>query len=117
MNDLVQESWEDVVAWNIPLSQFTGVTLSNIQRVYLGFGNRNSPVAGSAGTVYIDQIFLYPSRCVPAINQGGDIGYYEWSNCQCDWYDAATLAGDWLDANTIVTAQSPITSTSSVLQI
>jgi hypothetical protein len=44
--------------WNIDLQAF-GVNLTNVNTITLGFGNRNNPVAGGAGTVYFDDIRLY----------------------------------------------------------
>jgi hypothetical protein len=48
---LATESW---TAWNIPLSNFSGVTFSTIKSMTIGLG------AGTgSGTLYIDDIFLY----------------------------------------------------------
>jgi hypothetical protein len=108
MNDLVQESWEDVIDWNIPLSEFEGVDLSNVQKLFVGFGSRTNPLAGSSGTVYIDGITLYPPRCVGQMNQGGDIGAAELSDCTADGEDILTLAGDWMEGYSgIITAAEP----------
>ncbi len=96
MEDLVQEGWEDAVSWNIPLSDFGGVDLNDIQRIYFGFGDRDNPQAGSAGKIYVDSITLFPPRCVPMNNQGGDIGYYEFSDCTADDEDILALAGGWI---------------------
>jgi len=44
--------------WKIPLSQLTsaGVSATTVKKMYIGVGNRNSPKAGGAGTLYIDDI-------------------------------------------------------------
>jgi len=42
--------------WKIPLNSFTGVNLSKVKKLYLGVGNRASPVQGGVGTLYIDDI-------------------------------------------------------------
>jgi len=42
--------------WQIALSQFGGVTLSRIQTMVIGVGNRAAPAAGGTGIVYIDDI-------------------------------------------------------------
>jgi len=42
--------------WQIPLSGFTGVTLSRVEKVTIGVGNRTSPAAGGKGTIYIDDV-------------------------------------------------------------
>ncbi len=48
--------------WNIDLQAFAdqGVNLSNVNTIALGFGNRNNPQAGGSGTMYFDDIRLYP---------------------------------------------------------
>ena len=48
--------------WNIDLQAFAnqGVNLANVNTIALGFGNRKSPVAGGSGTMYFDDIRLYP---------------------------------------------------------
>jgi len=48
--------------WTIDLQAFAdqGVNLANVNTIALGFGNRNNPRAGGSGTVYFDDIRLYP---------------------------------------------------------
>jgi len=48
--------------WNIPLQAFAdqGVNLANVNTIAIGLGNRNNPVAGGSGTMYFDDIRLYP---------------------------------------------------------
>jgi hypothetical protein len=48
--------------WNIDLQVFAdqGVNLANVNTIALGLGNRNNPVAGGSGTMYFDDIRLYP---------------------------------------------------------
>jgi hypothetical protein len=92
-NDLKEPEWHE---WNIRLSDFTGVDLHSIAKVYIGFGNRGSPPA-SSGTVYFDDIRLYPKRCVASLlPEGfGDID----GDCVVNFYDVNTMVGDWLDAD------------------
>ena len=45
--------------WNIDLQAF-GINLTNVNTITLGFGNRANPVAGGAGSVFFDDIRLYP---------------------------------------------------------
>ncbi len=55
-------SWQ---AWRIPLSQFTsaGVKLTSVKELVIGVGNRTSPTAGGAGTIFIDDIgFGHPAK-------------------------------------------------------
>ncbi|MGE5295325.1 MAG: LamG-like jellyroll fold domain-containing protein [Solirubrobacterales bacterium] len=44
--------------WKIPLSEFTsaGVKATAVESLVIGVGNRASPVAGGAGTVYVDDL-------------------------------------------------------------
>jgi hypothetical protein len=48
--------------WSIPLQAFAdqGVNLANVNTISLGLGNKNNPVAGGSGTMYFDDIRLYP---------------------------------------------------------
>ncbi len=51
--------------WNIDLSApggfaDQGVNLANVNTIALGLGNRNNPLAGGSGTMYFDDIRLYP---------------------------------------------------------
>jgi hypothetical protein len=48
--------------WNIDLQAFAdqGVNLSNVNTISLGLGNKNNPQAGGSGTMYFDDIRLYP---------------------------------------------------------
>jgi hypothetical protein len=51
--------WTD---WNIDLQAFAdqGVNLANVNTIALGLGNKNNPIAGGSGTMYFDDIRLYP---------------------------------------------------------
>jgi hypothetical protein len=48
--------------WNIDLQGFAdqGVNLANVNTIALGLGNKNNPLAGGSGTMYFDDIRLYP---------------------------------------------------------
>jgi len=48
--------------WTIDLQAFTdqGVNLANVDTIALGLGNKNNPLAGGSGTMYFDDIRLYP---------------------------------------------------------
>jgi hypothetical protein len=44
-------------AWKVPLSQFTGVNVAKVKKLYLGVGDHKTPAAGGgAGRIYIDDI-------------------------------------------------------------
>jgi hypothetical protein len=90
-SDLNKPEWHE---WNIELSDFTGVNLHSINKIYVGFGNRGSPPA-SDGTVYFDDIRLYPRRCVASHRPDGDID----GDCIIDFVDVNLMASDWLDAD------------------
>jgi hypothetical protein len=49
--------------WTIDLQAFAdqGVNLANVNTIALGLGNKKNPVAGGSGTMYFDDIRLYPS--------------------------------------------------------
>jgi len=42
--------------WRIPLGEFGDVSLTRIEKMTIGVGNRTSPAAGGTGIVYIDDI-------------------------------------------------------------
>jgi hypothetical protein len=81
--------------WRIKLSDFTGVNLANVKKFYIGFGNRTNPAAGGTGTVYFDDIELYPSRCLapPETDLNGD--------CVVDFKDFVIMATNWLKQSTL----------------
>ena len=42
--------------WKVALSSVTGVNLATVKKLYIGVGDRQTPVAGGAGRLYIDDI-------------------------------------------------------------
>ncbi len=56
---VLRTSWTQ---WDIDLQAFAdqGVNLANVNTIALGHGNRNNPQAGGSGTMYFDDIRLYP---------------------------------------------------------
>jgi hypothetical protein len=44
--------------WKIPLSAFTGVNLTRVQKMYIGVGNRTDPGRDGAGRLYLDDLCL-----------------------------------------------------------
>ena len=48
--------------WTIDLQAFAdqGADLTNVDTIALGLGNKSNPVAGGSGTMYFDDIRLYP---------------------------------------------------------
>jgi hypothetical protein len=68
-----------------------GVDLTDVSKVYIGFGDRDNPVPGGSGSVYIDDIGLCPGRC--SANPVGDLN----GDCVNNFKDLAIMAGGWLD--------------------
>ena len=81
--------------WRIKLTDFTGVNLANIKKFYLGFGDRNHPVAGGTGTVYFDDIRLHPSRCIN--KPWEDLN----DDCVVDFKDFTIMANNWMKSSRI----------------
>ncbi len=50
--------------WNIDLQEFAnqGINLADVDKLSIGFGDKNNPQAGGAGTMYFDDIRLYRPR-------------------------------------------------------
>jgi concanavalin A-like lectin/glucanase superfamily protein/carbohydrate binding protein with CBM4/9 domain/F5/8 type C domain-containing protein len=46
----------DWQAWEIPFSDLSGVSLTNVRTIYIGVGDRDNPAAGGAGLIFIDDI-------------------------------------------------------------
>jgi hypothetical protein len=43
-------------AWPTPLSQFAGVSLTKVKRLYIGVGDKSNPQPDGTGRIYIDDI-------------------------------------------------------------
>jgi hypothetical protein len=95
INDVTVEQWQE---WNIDLSVFDacGVSLTNIDNVYIGIGGEDKTGRKeSIGTIYLDDIRLYPSRCVFDIaHPPADLS----ENCIVDLPDLEIMAQEWLTA-------------------
>ena len=48
--------------WSINLDEFVGVNLTDVDKLSIGLGDKANPQAGSLGTMYFDDIRLYPLR-------------------------------------------------------
>ena len=89
------ESWE---TWNIPLQKFVdagNVDLTNIAKIGVGFGIRgNMTTPGGSGTMYFDDIRLYPLGCInpELLDLPGDLNL----DCVVNMLDFALFAGEWL---------------------
>lgn len=89
-NDVREPEWHQ---WDIKLTNFINVELSNVKNVYIGFGNRDThPTPGGSGLVYFDDIRLYPSRCVPNRVKGNFN-----DDCVVDCADLEIITDEWLN--------------------
>jgi hypothetical protein len=87
---VLRNTWTE---WNIPLTAFTGINLSNVDRISIGFGTRGNTSPGGSGLVYFDDIRLYKARCMPTLLKPvADLN----NNCVVDMADLKLLANDWL---------------------
>ena len=97
-------TWQE---WNVELTQFAGVNLAAVKKMYIGLGNRTSPKAGGTGTLFIDDVRVYPSRCVPSMGKpAADLS----GNCIVDLADVDILANLWLDSGFQITPVNPGTT-------
>jgi hypothetical protein len=105
----------DVNEVNLDLREFEqqDVNLANIAKIYIGFGdpceiffgNPANLLSGGTGTVFFDDIRLYPPRCRPEVSRlDGDFD----GDCFIDFRDHATIALDWLMSDLF--AQPPLSS-------
>jgi hypothetical protein len=103
-----QRDWQE---WNIALTEFGGVSMDSVKKVYIGLGDRDAPVKGGSGTIYVDDLRACPPRCVPLLAQPpADI----YNNPPADPYDCIVnekdlmvLAGDWLMRDRVITTSAP----------
>jgi hypothetical protein len=71
--------------WDIPLADFTDVDLAAVKKMYIGVGDRNSPVPDGIGMLYIDDIGLGLKREAPVVppeDPGTEnlVAYYAFEN-------------------------------------
>ncbi|MHC4359465.1 MAG: CBM96 family carbohydrate-binding protein [Planctomycetota bacterium] len=96
-NNLQQNSWQ---VWNIDLGDFTnaGVYLTNVNEIAVGLCD-----GGGTGTVYFDDIRLYPERCFPWYWPGADFD----GDCVTNGSDLAFIARNWLLSEYTESPQPP----------
>jgi hypothetical protein len=99
-NDLRIARWHE---WNINLAIFDacGVELTDVKYIYLGFGSGNG-----SGTVYFDDIRLYPPRCILS-KRSADFAKVDYApldsdghpcgDCVIDYQELEIMADYWLD--------------------
>jgi len=102
-NATLIETWTE---WNIELKEFSdqGVNLSDVDSIAIGFGNRNNPQSGNAGTMYFDDIRVYRPRCVPSLLK--PVASFN-NDCVVDYSDLLWLTDDWLKTDATVATAAP----------
>ena len=93
INDITIAEWQE---WNIPLSSFTSVDLSHMEKIYIGFGERYGSETGGAGDVYFDDIRLYQSTCVLSKRTSEFVKLDLYADCVIDFTDIEVMAEEWL---------------------
>jgi hypothetical protein len=100
LTDLREPRWHE---WNIDLSKL-GVDLTNVTKLSFGFGNQTNTNPAGSGTVYFDDIRLYPVRCLPSLAKSqADFN----DDCVVDFSDIVIMVERWLDNGLIITPFNP----------
>jgi hypothetical protein len=111
INDIKVESWQE---WNIALSSFTdanaNINLKNISQIIIRFGDAPQ---GNNGTVYFDDLVLYPTRCVLA-ERNPDIAVVDYApsgiipgNCIVNNEELLEMADTWLYEDVVIPTKNP----------
>jgi len=103
MDDIKVADWHE---WNIPLTEFNDVTVSNVTNLYIMFGESDNTSSGGSGTVYFDDIRLYLPKCVPAYGPDCDFS----GNCIVDIPDVDIMASQWLRTDACLATAAPASS-------
>jgi len=69
-----------------------GLTLSNIETITIGIGDADNPVASGMGTIYVDDIALYLTRCLGGNPPGDSNG-----DCKVNFLDLTDEMDNWLE--------------------
>ena len=105
-NDIIMDQWHE---WPVALQDFIdrGVDVTNIDRLYIGFGGplTGQTTKGGTGTVYFNDIRLYPTRCVPSKAIADLTG-----DCLVDLADFEVMANDWLKCDYDILPDPPDTT-------
>jgi len=90
-DDITEENWQQ---WHIDLQDFNGagVDLSEVNSIAVGISGMDY------GSIWVDDIRLYPARCVPEYGPAGDLT----GDCLVDAEDLEILSGDWLESKKLV---------------
>jgi len=91
MNDIKEQAWH---FWRINLKNLTGLNLSNIKDISIGFhAGSIQPSIGGRGMVYFDDIRLQASMCLQENISDADFN----SDCTVNFIDVEEIAYNWLD--------------------
>ncbi len=92
MNDIKVAEWK---RWVSDFSE-SGVDLSEVKKIYIGFGDRFSPVAGGSGDVYFDDVEGCTQLCLenkPYADLTDD--------CAVNFKDLKVLCDQWLEIGSL----------------
>ncbi len=110
VNDIALTTWSE---WNIDLNDanFSGVSLANVDKITIGFGGEtvgSDCKSGGTGTVWFDDIEVWPSRCVPEMAP-----YDLTGDCITDYYDLGDFSWWWLEIGDYNVTSSPAPDTNA----
>jgi len=104
--NLQVEQWHQ---WRIELAQMVGqgVDVTAVKKLIIGVGDSTgSTISGSMGYVYIDDIRLYPSICIPELAPAGDLN----DDCVVNLEDFGVISDEWLAKSYTLDGEDPGTS-------
>ncbi|MHC4494915.1 MAG: LamG-like jellyroll fold domain-containing protein, partial [Planctomycetota bacterium] len=93
--------------WNIDLTEFGGVNLTDVHSIAVGLGDRNNPQPGGSGTMYFDDIRLYRPRCLALLGKP-DADFN--NDCAVNYQDLEIMAGEWLKSDSAAATAAPDTT-------
>ena len=102
-DDLQSADWH---SWDISLEQFSdgGVDLTAVRKLAIGLGDRGaSGASGGMGYLHVDDIRLYPPRCIARFARQSDFN----ADCIVDSADLVIMGSDWLDSDYTVISSEP----------
>lgn len=102
-NDILKTAWKN---WNIELQQLTdaGLDVTTVTKFAIGFGDRNAAQSsGASGSVFFDDIRLYPPRCRSEFGPEADFN----DDCIVNFEDYHILGRDWLNSDYTLPGTSP----------
>ena len=89
--------------WNMKLQDFSGMNLAAVKKIKISIGGSGS------GVLYIDEIRLYPSVCIPYNGYSNDFAPNDLTgDCDTDFNDLTVLVNNWLVSSYTVTPTAPL---------